>query len=41
MEMGGQLHAPANLPLGKIHRYPMDRRLDGPQRKREREAVRK
>jgi hypothetical protein len=31
MEMNGQLHAPAALPPGKEHRYPLDRRLGGPQ----------
>jgi len=30
MRMGGQRHVPAALPLGKI-RYPLYRRLDGPQ----------
>jgi len=30
MEMGGQYHVVAALPLGKI-RYPLYRRLDGPQ----------
>ena len=30
MEVGGQLHAPANLPLGNT-RYPLYRRLGGPQ----------
>jgi hypothetical protein len=31
MEVSGQLHAPAALPPGKAPRYPMDRRLGGPQ----------
>jgi hypothetical protein len=32
MEVSGQLHAPAVLyPRGKDPRYPLDRRLDGPQ----------
>jgi hypothetical protein len=31
MEVSGQLHAPAALPQGKSPRYPLDRRLDGPQ----------
>ena len=30
MEVGGQLHASAALPLGKA-RYPLDKRLGGPQ----------
>jgi len=30
MEVGGQRHAPAALPPGKI-RYPLYRRLSGPQ----------
>ena len=30
MAVGGQRHAPAGLPLGKT-RYPLYRRLDGPQ----------
>jgi hypothetical protein len=32
MEVSGQLHAPAALPWGKSPRYPLDRRLGGPQR---------
>jgi hypothetical protein len=31
MEVSGQLHAPAALPLGKYSRYPLDRSLSGPQ----------
>jgi hypothetical protein len=31
MEVSGQLHAPAALPPGKDTRYPLDRRLGGPQ----------
>jgi hypothetical protein len=31
MEVNGQLHAPATLPPGKEPRYPLDRRLGGPQ----------
>jgi hypothetical protein len=31
MEVSGQLYAPAALPPGKIPRYPLDRRLGGPQ----------
>jgi hypothetical protein len=31
MEVSGQLHAPAVLLKGKSPRYPLDRRLDGPQ----------
>jgi hypothetical protein len=31
MEVSGQLHAPAGLPPGKDPRYPLDRRLGGPQ----------
>jgi hypothetical protein len=31
MEVNGQLHAPAALPQGKEPRYPLDRRLGGPQ----------
>jgi hypothetical protein len=34
MEVSGQLHAPASLPLptqGKSPWYPLDRRLGGPQ----------
>jgi hypothetical protein len=30
-EVSGQLHAPAALPLGKSSRYPLYRRLGGPQ----------
>jgi hypothetical protein len=33
---GGQLHAPAALPPGKKPRYPLDRRLGGPQSRSER-----
>jgi len=29
MEVSGQLNAPAALPPGKSHRYPLDRRLGG------------
>jgi hypothetical protein len=29
MEMNSQLHAPADLPLVKEPRYPLDRRLRG------------
>jgi len=31
MEVSGQLHAPAALPLGESTWYPWDRRLDGHQ----------
>jgi hypothetical protein len=31
LEVSGQLHAPAALPRGKSPRYPLDRRLGGPQ----------
>jgi hypothetical protein len=31
LEVSGQLHAPAALPLGKSPRYPFYRRLGGPQ----------
>jgi hypothetical protein len=31
MGVSGQLHALAALPQGKIPRYPLDRRLGGPQ----------
>jgi hypothetical protein len=31
MEVSGQLHALAALPLGKEPPYPLDRRLGGPQ----------
>jgi hypothetical protein len=31
MEVSGQIHAPAALPPGKQLRYPLDRRLGGPQ----------
>jgi hypothetical protein len=31
MEVSGQLHGPATLPSGKKLRYPLDRRLGGPQ----------
>jgi hypothetical protein len=31
--MSGQLHAPAALPPGKSSRYPLYRRLGGPQRR--------
>jgi hypothetical protein len=31
MELSGQLHAAAALPQGKSPRYPLDRRLGGPQ----------
>jgi hypothetical protein len=30
-DVSGQLHAPATLPPGKETRYPLDRRLGGPQ----------
>jgi len=30
MEVGGQLHAPATLPLGKGPKYSLGRRLGGP-----------
>jgi len=33
MEVSGQLHALATLYSGKIHRYLLDRRLGGPQRR--------
>jgi hypothetical protein len=29
--VSGQCHAPAVLPSGKSHRYPLDSRLGGPQ----------
>jgi hypothetical protein len=31
MELSGQLHAPATVPLKKEPQYPLDRRLGGPQ----------
>jgi hypothetical protein len=31
LEVSGQLHAPAALPPGKSPRYPLDRRMGGPQ----------
>jgi hypothetical protein len=31
MEVSGQLHAPAALPQGESPRYPLNRRLGGPQ----------
>jgi hypothetical protein len=31
MEMSGHLDAPASLPSGKDSRYPLDRRLVGPE----------
>jgi len=31
MQVSGQIHAPDPLPLGKEPRYPIDRRLGGPQ----------
>jgi hypothetical protein len=31
MRVGGQLHAPAALPPGKVTRYQLYRRLGGPQ----------
>jgi hypothetical protein len=31
MEVSGQLHAPAALPQEKSSRYPLDKRLGGPQ----------
>jgi hypothetical protein len=31
LEVSGQLHTPANLPSGKSTRYPLARRLSGPQ----------
>jgi hypothetical protein len=31
MEVSGQLHAPAALPLEKSPRFPLHRGLDGPQ----------
>jgi hypothetical protein len=31
MEVSGKLHAPAALPPEKESRYPLDRRLGGPQ----------
>jgi hypothetical protein len=31
MELSGQFHAPAALSRGKSPRYPLDRRLGGPQ----------
>jgi hypothetical protein len=31
LEVSGQLHAPAALPPGKSSRYPLYRRLGGPQ----------
>jgi hypothetical protein len=36
MEVSGQLHALAALPRGSRPRYPMDRRLGGPQSRSER-----
>jgi hypothetical protein len=31
MEVSGQLHAPAALPPGKLPKYSLNRKLDGPQ----------
>jgi hypothetical protein len=31
LEVSGELHAPAALPPGEEPRYPLDRRLGGPQ----------
>jgi hypothetical protein len=31
MEVSGQFHTPAALPQGKSPRYPLDKRLGGPQ----------
>jgi hypothetical protein len=31
MEVSGQLHTPAALPPGQEARYPLDKRLGGPQ----------
>jgi hypothetical protein len=31
MKVSGQFHTPAALPQGKSPRYPLDRRLSGPQ----------
>jgi hypothetical protein len=31
MEVSGQIHAPAAFPQGKSSRFPLDRRLGGPQ----------
>jgi hypothetical protein len=31
MEVSDQRHAPAALPPAKIRRYPLNRRVDGPQ----------
>jgi hypothetical protein len=36
MGVGGQLHTPAALPPGKRPRYPLYRRLGGPQGRSER-----
>jgi hypothetical protein len=30
MDVSGQFHAPATLPLGENPRYPLERRLGGP-----------
>jgi hypothetical protein len=35
MEVSGQLHAKDALPLGKSHRYTLDRRLGGTQSRSE------
>jgi hypothetical protein len=31
VEVSGKLHVPADLPPGKDHRYPLDRKVGGPQ----------
>jgi hypothetical protein len=36
MEVSGQLHAPAALLTGKSPRYPLDKKLGGPQSRSER-----
>jgi hypothetical protein len=41
MEVSGQLHAPAALPLRKGPRYPLGRRLSGPQSRSGRYGVEK
>jgi hypothetical protein len=39
LEVSGQFHASAALPLGKSPRYPLDRRLGGPQSRSGRRGV--
>jgi hypothetical protein len=41
MEVNGQLRAPALYSRGKILRYPLDRRMGGPQSQSERTGEKK